>query len=154
MNLTARKKSGGMPSLLSDFFRPATSLLNRDIFDLEAEVFPARLGVNVPTANITETSKVYELELAAPGLEREDFNIEINNNMLMISAEKEVEKKEDEEGYSRREYSFNSFSRSFALPEDIKENDIKAKYEKGILRVEIPKLHEKPVKSAHKINVS
>lgn len=154
MNLTLRKKNGGLPSLLSDFFSPSTSLFQRDPLDLDADMFPARLGVNMPTANIKETSKDYKLELAAPGLEREDFNIELNNNMLIISAEKEVEKKEDEEGYSRREYSFNSFSRSFALPEDIKEKDIKAKYDKGILKVEIPKLHEKPVKRAHKIDVS
>lgn len=154
MNLTLRKKNGGLPSLLSDFFSPATSLLNRDLFDLENDLFPARLGVNVPTANITETPKEYKLELAAPGLERKDFDIEVANNTLTISAEKEVEKKEEEKGYSRKEYSFNSFSRSFALPEDIKESDIKAKYENGVLKVAIPKLHEKPVKHAHRIDVS
>jgi len=154
MNLTLRKKNGGLPSLFSDFFSPATSLFNRDIFDLDADVIPARLGVNVPTANIKETSKEYNLEIAAPGLERKDFDIEVNNGMLTVSAEKEIEKKEEEEGYSRKEYSFNSFSRSFTLPEDIKEKEIKAKYENGVLKVMVPKMHEKPVKHAQRIDVS
>ena len=151
MNLTLRR-NGGFPSLMSDFF--GTSLVDRDFLDLDSDFFPARLGINIPTANIAETPQEYKLELAAPGLERKDFNVEVNNHVLNISAEKEEEKKEKDGEYSRREYSFNSFSRSFTLPENIKEGDIDAKYENGVLKVSIPKVKETPVKAAHKVAVS
>ena len=152
MNLTVKKKEG-FPSLLSDFFSPTSSLLGRDWFDFDVDL-PARLGVNIPSVNIKEGPKEFTLELAAPGMERKDFNIEVENNMLSISAEKKEEKKEGDGEYSRREYSFNSFSRSFTLPENIKEDNIKAKYENGILKVILPKMKESPVKPAHKITVS
>ena len=84
MNLTLRKKEG-LPSLLTDLFSPAT-LLDRDFFD--PDLFPVRLGINLPTANITETSKEYKLELAAPGLERKDFTVEVENYTLTVSAQK------------------------------------------------------------------
>ena len=147
------KKSESVPSLLSNFLRPG-SLLDRDFFDIASDMFPTRLGINVPTANITETPKEFKLELAAPGLERKDVNVEVNNHTLTISAEKKEEKKEEKEGYSRREYSFNSFCRTFELPDNIKEGNIDAKYENGVLRVVVPKLKETPVKPAHKIAVS
>lgn len=151
MNLTT-KKNGGLPSLLSDFFAPST-IFGKDVFDFD-NFLPTRLGVNVPTVNITETAKEYQLDLAAPGLQRKDFNVEIDNRTLKISAEKEEEKKEGEGEYSRREYSFNSFVRTFTLPENAKENGIDAKYENGILKVVIPKLKETPVKPIQKISVS
>lgn len=151
MNLTA-KKNGGLPSLVSDFF--GASLFDRDFFDLESDLFPSRLGINIPTANVTETPKEFKLELAAPGLERKDFNVEVENHVLRISAEKEEEKKEKNGEYSRREYSFNSFSRSFSLPENVKEGNIDARYENGVLKVSIPKEKETPVKPAQKVSVS
>jgi HSP20 family protein len=150
MNVTLRKKEG-LPSLLSDLFSP-TTLLGRDFF--EPDLFPARLGINLPTANITETPKEYKLELAAPGLERKDFTVEVENHTLTVSAEKEEEKKEEDKDYSRKEYSFNSFCRTFTLPENVKEGLIDAKYENGILMVIIPKQKETSVKPVHKITVS
>jgi HSP20 family protein len=128
--------------------------LGRDFFDMDKDMFPSRLGINLPTANIAETPNEFKLELAAPGLERKDFNIELENHTLSISAEKEEEKKEDTKEFFRKEYSFNSFSRSFTLPENIKEGSIDAKYENGILKITIPKVKETPVKSSHKISVS
>lgn len=151
MNLTVRK-NGGFPSLLSDFF--GTSLVDREFFDLTPDLFSSRLGINVPTANISETPKEFTLELAAPGLERKDFKVEVDNHTLTISSQKEEEKKEKEGDYSRREYSFNSFSRSFSLPENVKEGNIDAKYENGVLKVSIPKTKETPGKPVHKIAVS
>jgi HSP20 family protein len=144
------KKNGSLPSLLSDFFSPS-SLLGKDFF--ESNLFPARLGINVPTVNVTETVKEFKLELAAPGLERNDFNVVVDNHVLTICAEKEEERSENEKEYSRKEYSFNSFSRSFSLPENVTETNIDAKYENGVLKVSIPKQKETPVKSSHKINV-
>ncbi len=152
MNLSLRP-SARLPKFISDW--PST-MLNRDFPDIESDLFPARLGINVPSVNIRETPKDYVLEVAAPGLERKDFNIEVKNNTLSISAEKEEEKEEKKEkdGYSRKEYSFNSFCRSFSLPEDAKEGDIDAKYENGILKVTIPKIKETPAKPSKKIPVS
>ncbi|HEY0653033.1 MAG TPA: Hsp20/alpha crystallin family protein [Chryseosolibacter sp.] len=147
MNLTVRK-NGGLPSLLTDLFN------ENDFFNLENDFFPSRLGINVPTANITETPKEYKVELAAPGLERKDFNVEVDNHTLKISAEKEEEKNEKDGEYSRREYSFNSFSRSFTLPENVKEGNIDARYENGVLKVSIPKAKETPLKPVHKVAVS
>ncbi len=151
---SALRTRTGLPSLLSDWFKPgwnSPALFDRDIFDFDKGLFPS-LGVNTPSVNIKETPKEYLLELAAPGLERKDFNIEIKNGMLCISSEKEEEKKE-EDGYYRREYSYNSFSRSFTLPENVKEEKIDARYENGILRVSLPKTKETPVETAHKIEV-
>lgn len=146
------KRNGGMPSLFSNFF--GGSLFDRDLFDWGNEFLSSRLGINVPTANVAETPKEYKVELAAPGLDRKDFKVEIDNGTLTISAEKEEEKKEKDGGYSRREYSFNSFSRSFALPDNVRDNNIDAKYENGVLRIVIPKEKETPVKVARKVEVS
>ena len=141
-----------MPSLFANFF--GNSLFDRDLFDWGNELFPARLGINVPTANVTETPKEYKVELAAPGLDRKDFKVEIDDGTLTISAGKEEEKNEKGGGYSRREYSFNSFSRSFALPDNVRDSSIDAKYENGVLRIVIPKEKETPVKLARKVEVT
>lgn len=151
MSLIVRR-NGGLPSLLSDFFGP--SMIDGDFFDLTNDMFPARLGINVPRANVSETPKEFLLELAAPGLERNDFNVEVDNHTLTISAEKEETKEEKDNEYSKREYSFNSFSRSFTLPDNVKESNIDAKYENGVLKVSIPKAKETPVKAARTIAVS
>lgn len=151
MNLTV-KRNGGLPSLFSSFF--GSSAFDRDLLDWGNDFFPSRLGINVPTANVSETPKEYKLELAAPGLDRKDFKVEIDNGVLTISAEKEEEKNEKEGGYSKREYSFNSFSRSFALPDNVRDSSIDAKYENGVLRIVIPKEKETPAKLARKVEVS
>ena len=142
-----------MSRFLSDW---PSSLLDRDFFDVESNMLPARLGVNIPSVNIRETPKEYVLEVAAPGLERKDFNIEVDNRTLTISAEKEEKKEEkrEEDGYSRKEYSFNSFSRSFTLPDNVKDSDIDAKYDNGILKVTVPKEKETAGKAVKKITVS
>ena len=149
MNLTL-KPSTRLPRVFSDWLRPDT-IFDRDFFD--TEFFPMRVGVNVPSVNVKETEKEYMLDVAAPGLERKDFNIEVQNHTLTVSAEKEEKKEKEEEGYSKKEYSYNSFSRSFALPENVKEGDIDAKYENGILTIRVPKAKETPVKPAQKIAV-
>lgn len=147
-------RTTGFPSLFTDWLRP-DPIFDRKLFDLEPG-FPARLGVNVPSVNIKESPKEYTLEVAAPGLERKDFNIEVDNGSIRISAEKEEKKEETKEdnGYSRKEYSFNSFMRTFNLPENIKESDIDAKYENGILMIHVPKAKETPTKQVKKISVT
>ncbi|WP_186758061.1 Hsp20/alpha crystallin family protein [Echinicola salinicaeni] len=148
----ALKKNNGSHSVFSDLLQPM-SWFNRDLFDFDTNLMSSRLGINMPTANITEGPKEYRIDLAAPGLEQKDFNIEIENGTLCISAEREEEKDVKEDEFSRKEYSFNSFSRSFGLPDNIDEGKIEAKYSKGVLKVTIPKSKETPAKPVHKIEV-
>jgi HSP20 family protein len=146
MNLTVKKRT---PSLLTDWFIPRT-FLSPEFFDLDFPTFKGEM--NVPSVNIKETEKEYWVEMAAPGLERKDFKIEIENNMLSISAEKEEKKEEKAEDYARKEFSYNSFCRTFTLPENVKEN-IDAKYENGLLKVHIPKKEVTAVKPVKHIEV-
>lgn len=151
MNLLVRNS---LPSMLMDW-PLSSSLFGPDFLDDRLELpLLNNLGVTIPSANVMENPKEYTIELAAPGLERKDFKIEVENHCLIISAEKEEDKKESDNDYARREYSFNSFSRSFSLPENIKEGSIDARYENGVLKVVVPKLKETPVKVSRQITVS
>ena len=109
---------------------------------------------NVPSVNITENEKEYKIEMAAPGLERKDFKVEVENGVLCISSEKEEESKEEKKNYTRREYSYNSFSRSFSLPDNLVPDKINAKYENGVLNITLPKKEVKASKPIKEIKVS
>lgn len=96
--------------------------------------------VTVPAVNVKETDNGFEIELAAPGMTKKDFNITVDNHVMTISSEKKEEKKEEKDtDYTRREFSYSSFSRSFTLPENVVEDDIKATYEEGILKLNMGK---------------
>jgi HSP20 family protein len=146
------KKNGGVPSLFQDFFNN-NPLFKRDIFDFDMDMPPSRLGINIPTANVTENHKEYLVELAAPGLDRKDFNIELDDQTLSISAEKEMEEKTEEGQHTRKEYSFHSFKRTFQIPQPIKEDKIEAKYDNGILKVIMPKQKEAQMKTVQRIEI-
>ena len=105
--------------------------------------------------NISENESGFQLDLAVPGMKKDDFKIELDNNILTISAEVKNEKEEtNENGYSRREFSTSSFSRSFTLPENkVSENSIKANYENGVLSVSLPKKEEAKPKAAKMIEI-
>ena len=92
-----------------------------------------------PQANIEETDKAFKLELAIPGQSKEDINVEVDNGLLTISAEKEESKEEKEKNYTRKEYNYSSFRRSFSLPENVESDKIEASYENGILILVAPK---------------
>ena len=141
--------------MMTEWLRP-DSLFYREFFDIESRPFFSKTGVTVPSVNIRETPQEYIIEVAAPGLLREDFKLEVDNHTLTISAEKEeeTEEKKEKNGYSRREYSYNSFSRSFALPENVKEGEIDARYDKGILTVKVPKAKSTSTKPVQTIQVS
>jgi HSP20 family protein len=94
---------------------------------------------SVPAVNVKETDKGFEIEVAAPGLSKKDFKVTAENGMLTISSEKKEEKEQKEKNYTRKEFSYSSFSRSFALPENTTEDDVKANYEDGILKLEVAK---------------
>ena len=95
-----------------------------------------------PKVNIHEDEKGYSLELAAPGFAKEDFKIDLEKDVLTISVEKKTEQTEDKKGYTRREFHYGSFKRSFILPEVVDADAIKGAYENGILTVALPKKAE------------
>jgi len=94
---------------------------------------------SVPAVNVKETDKDFEIEVAAPGLSKKDFRIAVDNGVLTISSEKKEEKEQKEKDYTRKEFSYSSFSRSLTLPENVNEDDVKANYEDGLLKLNIAK---------------
>ncbi|MCK0190768.1 Hsp20/alpha crystallin family protein [Arenibacter sp. F20364] len=97
---------------------------------------------SAPAANVKETESEYLLELAVPGRKKEDFNVEIDNDILTISSEVKSEENKEDDGYTRKEFTFSSFKRVFSLPETISLDKINATYEDGILKFVLPKKEE------------
>jgi HSP20 family protein len=116
------------------FFESKMDDLMKDIFNQEA----VYSGSN-PAVNIREDEKEFTIELAAPGLKKDDFKINLENRVLSISKESEEKKEEVKDNYTRREFVYNSFSRSFRLPKSILEDKIKADYKDGVLTISLPK---------------
>jgi len=108
----------------------------------------------LPKVNIKEDDNGFEVEMAAPGMQKADFNIELDNNLLTISSEKKEDNKEDEGKYARREFAYRSFQRSFTLPDSADEAKIGANYKNGILRISIPKKEEAKPKPPKSISIS
>ena len=136
-----------LPGLFDHFF-------DNDLFDWSNRNY-STTNTTLPAVNIKEGKDGFEVEMAAPGLEKKDFKIELNGDMLTISSEKKVEKEtKEEEHFSKREFSYQSFSRTFTLPNTVDEEKINAKYQNGILKVFIPKKEEAKPKPAKKIAIS
>ena len=134
--------------------RPLGSLLSQDFFDMD-DFFDNRMwntglmktdfwnGKTIePALNIKETEDHFEVELAAPGFEKKDFNITLEDGYLNISAEKEITEEKEDEQYTRREFNYTAFDRSLQLPDSVQEEAVKAKYEDGILRFNLLKKEE------------
>lgn len=135
----------------SNFFN---DFLNRDWYDWSNQNF-SLTNTTIPSVNIKETENEFEVEMAAPGMAKDDFKLEIHNNVLTISSEKQTENKTEEgKNITRREFSYQSFSRSFTMPVIVDTEKISAKYENGILRVMIPKKDEAKPKPMKQIKVS
>ena len=143
---TLVKRNGLFPTV-NTFF---DDFISRDLFDWNDKNFTA-IGSNLPSVNLKETDDKLQVELAAPGMKKEDFKVEIDNNMLMISSEKKEEKEETrkKDNYVRKEFNYQSFYRSFTLPDYIDESKVEASYKDGILHVDIAK-KENGKKKAHK----
>ena len=117
--------------------------------------FPALdFASRIPTVNVIENDKDFKLEMAVPGMEKKDFRIHVENDMLTVSSEKKEETNEKKENYTRREFSYTSFSRSFRLPENCLAEKIDAKYENGILKLILPKKEVTVSKAAKEIKIS
>jgi HSP20 family protein len=107
----------------------------------------------MPAVNVNESDSKFEIEVAAPGLTKKDFNITVDNGVLTISSEREEEKEDKKKDYTRREFSYSAFSRSFTMPENVNQEDIKASYEDGILRLHVAKKDLEKIKSRKAIEV-
>jgi HSP20 family protein len=115
-----------------------------DVFDsiFNDTFFSDRLVARVPSVNISESENNYHVELAAPGLKKEDFKLNLERNQLSISVEQSADHQDNQKNYSKREYSYSSFVRSFTLPESADHGNIEASYTNGILRIDIAKREE------------
>lgn len=140
-------------SLMKFRREPFGNLVTQDFFDMEnlfdegwmKNMLPENFwnGKSVgPALNIKENDENFEIELAAPGFAKKDFNVTIEDGCLNISAEKESDEEHKEDNYTRREFSYNSFRRSLQLPDSIKDEDVKAKYNDGILSFTLSKKEE------------
>lgn len=111
-------------------------------------------GINAPAVNIAEGKEDFNIEIAAPGLEKNDFKINLENNVLTISSDKESKKEEKDGKYVRKEFSYTSFRRSFSLPDTVEGDKIEASHKNGILYITIPKREEAKVKPPRQIAIA
>ena len=127
-------------NLFGEFFDKAFSDWNSTNFSVT--------NTTLPAVNIQESKDDFLVSMAVPGMSKKDFKLDLNDNVLTISSEKKEDKKKEVENYTRKEYSYQSFSRSFTLPKDVVNDEkITAKYENGELKILIPKKEEaKPKK--------
>ena len=134
--MPVRRTQGWLPSIFNDFF-------DND--------WLVKANATAPAINVIESPNDYKVELAAPGMKKEDFDVHINeDNELVISMEKKEEKKEEnkESRYLRREFSYSKFQQTLILPDDVDKNKIDAKVEDGVLTIELPKKSPEEAKKA------
>ena len=156
-NLVNVPKNGSLANSNSNQNFPSWSNLLEDIFQRDLpSVFTSNFnnGYTLPKVNIQETSDDFIVEMAVPGLKKSDFNIDIDNQVLSISTEKKEESEHKEENYTRREFGYASFKRTFTLPESVNDEKINATYNEGILRILLPKKEEAKQKPARSIKIS
>ncbi len=151
--MTLTKTNGSLinslPTIFDDFY-------TKDLFDWSNSNY-SMTGTTLPAVNVKETPETFEVEMAAPGMKKEDFKVELNNNVLTISSaqKSEHEEKDNNDKYTRKEFSYQSFQRSFQLSREAVDADkIQAKYENGVLHLTIPKREEIKQKPSRLINIS
>ena len=143
-------KSNG--SLIPGFSSLLDDIITGDIFEWPLRELPG--STTTPSVNIKETGNSYEMEVAAPGLDKNNFKVELDKDILVISGHKEMNREDKEENYTRKEFSYESFQRSFQIPEGtIEKEKISARYKDGILYVSIPKSNEAQAKSSRIIEI-
>ena len=136
-----RRNAAWLPSVFNDFF--------------DTDFMP-RANATAPAINVKESDKGYTVELAAPGMTKDDFNVHINDEgNLIIKMEQKNEKKEEDKSvrYLRREFSYTKYEQTLILPDDVKKDAISAKVENGVLTVELPKVVEEKVKVSRQIEI-
>lgn len=150
--MTLTKRNGNLTNTFPNLF---DDLFSGDLFDWNNSNF-STTGTTLPAVNVKETSESFVVEMAVPGMTKEDFKVELNNNLLTISSEQKSEHEEKEnDKYTRKEFSYQSFQRSFQLSrEAVDADNIQAKYENGVLHLTIPKREEVKQKPSRLINIS
>ena len=147
MSLIKRNEATWLPSVFDDMFKTdwlgGTTNVNS-------------IGTSIPAVNIQETEDSFSVEVAAPGKMKEDFNIELDNDVLTISAEDKKEKESTEKNgrYTRKEFSYNTFKRAFSLPDSVDNKKISASYNNGVLEILLPKREEAKVQAKRLIDIS
>jgi len=141
--MLARINKSYVPAYWDDFF-------NDNFFN---QVNSRSSYENRPAVNVSENDKEYSIEVAAPGIDRKAFNLEIENDILTISTERKENKEGQKTNFLRREFNFQSFKRSFQLPETIDQEQIKATHDAGILTLTLPKKEEEVQKAPRQIEV-
>ncbi|NVO19493.1 MAG: Hsp20/alpha crystallin family protein [Bacteroidetes bacterium] len=137
------KRNSLFPSIVDEFFgKDLPGFLNLDY------------GISSPSVNILESKDEFKIEVAAPGLEKEDFKINLQNNVLTISSEKENQQEEENKKFMRREFSYMQFSRAFSLPQTANSEQINAAYKNGVLSISIPKKEEAKEKPLREIAIN
>lgn len=129
-------KKSSFPSLFNE--RWMTDFFNTDRF-FDSDWMKESYVPALPLANIVEEEKEFVIEMAVPGMNKKDFNVAIENGVITISAEKKTETEEVKKNFTRKEFSYNTFSRSFTLPENVNEEKIVANYENGLLKLHLGK---------------
>lgn len=140
-----------MPVMKSNSWMP--SVFN-DLFDAD---FLPKTNCTAPAINVKESDKAYTVELAAPGMKKEDFNVHINDEgNLVVKMESKHESHEEDKTtrYLRREFSYSKFEQTLILPDDVKREDISARVENGVLTVDLPKIVEEKVKVSRQIDIA
>ena len=135
-NLIINKTIDKMPFAFDDFFKPWNEWFDNGSTNLWGR------ALNIPAVNVAEHKDEYMVELAVPGMKKDDFKIDVDGNILTISSEKEETKEEKEKKFTRKEYNYSSFSRSFTLPDEVNMEKIDARYENGILKIALPRKEE------------
>ncbi|HYG18774.1 MAG TPA: Hsp20/alpha crystallin family protein [Ohtaekwangia sp.] len=138
-----------MPSLLNDLF--TDDWFNSSLSNWKSS------GATLPAVNVRETNDDFQIEVAAPGMKRDDFKVELDNNVLTVSSQREdrQEEKDAQGNYTRREFSYQAFQRSFSLPtEKVEGDNIVARYADGILHITVPKKENAKVRPAKQIAVA
>lgn len=138
------------PSMIENFF-------NREFDNFFSDRYQGNnVFASTPAVNVVENKEGFRIEVAAPGMKKEDFKINLNHNHLNISAQKQEETAEDsqDQKYARREFSYSSFQRTFTLPQSVDGEKVEASYTDGILHVALPKREEAKVKPAREIAIA
>ncbi len=143
----ARRNESYFPSVFDRFF-------NSELMDWDYSNFSST-NTSMPAVNVRETNDDFIIEMAAPGMTKEDFKISLLNNTLTISSEKKNEKEESDKKYTRKEFSYQSFQRSFSVPGNtVNAEKIEAKYKEGILNIILPKREEVKPQPVREIKIS
>lgn len=138
-----RERTDEMNSVFDEFFgRGLSDFLNQSWTS------------SSPSVNVTDQDDNYLIEVAAPGLERKDFDINLKDNTLIVEVEKEVDSEENDEKVIRREFNYTRFERHFQMPENVNVENISATYKNGVLNINLPKVQKKEEESVKRIEIA